>query len=165
MRVTVIDGPPADRGKRVAYGLGDISEATAHPPRRPGPAAGASGSEVLVGLRYRLEDVRAGASSVVLEAGRGGFEVQAQDHHSPCALPTPIAGPIVRDGGPPFVARCLACGGSSGPYRRKNAPTLWRWAQNHRCVDAATLQALFERSGRGTTKKTARPAKTSLTQA
>lgn len=96
---------------------------------------------VLVGPRYRLQDVRSGArDTVVLETNRGEIN---PDRSAPrptiIEIPKPVSGPIVRmpNNGPVgksgWHARCEQCGERSKPYTRKNEPAMSGWAFNHRC--------------------------------
>lgn len=90
--------------------------------------------DYLVGPRYSGNDLRVGQGpTFVLEAGagvnRGGWAGR-----KPVQIPTPIAGPIGRH---PlwgkWIAGCSSCGEHSKLYARKNEPSLFRWAYNHRC--------------------------------
>lgn len=98
--------------------------------------------EIIVGVRYRLKDVRMGVGgTVVIES--------EHDYHAPFELPEPIAGPIhrVRWSDKKYVANCHGCGKISKPYKRKGEPALFSWAHFHRCGQLS-MQEINELSRR-----------------
>lgn len=100
--------------------------------------------ELLVGVRFRYEDVRAATgNTIVLELD--GEQWKRKDHRMVIELPSPVSGPIFRWQDPDSKKYQAYCGGctdteglegvaSSKWYERKNEPALFTWAHNHRCV-------------------------------
>lgn len=94
--------------------------------------------DVIIGPRYRYEDVRPGAGgSIVLEVNGENWRGR-QRRGDPVKIPLPMSGPIHRrqTGDDPrrWYACCAQCGRMSKPYVRQNERAMFQWGHQHRCL-------------------------------